>query len=251
MTVTREQFITRARAKHGMMYLYTAVVFMNMQTKVLIKCPLHKPFWQTPNSHCLGKGCPECGFKRRVQSTTCTVKQFISRAVKLHGDKYDYSLVAATWAGMAKPVTIVCPVHGNFSQKARRHCCVGNGCRKCHLVSRISTTEDFIHKADKIHQGFYNYNDVVYVNARTNVVIRCPKHGPFLQTPNKHLDGQGCSGCNSRHSRAAQGWLEAMALVLDLDIQHAGNGKEFRIPTTNFKADGYCKATNTIFEFHG
>ncbi len=29
------------------------------------------------------------------------------------------------------------------------------------------------------------------------------------------------------------------------------NGGEYKIPNTNFKADGYCKKTNTIFEFHG
>jgi hypothetical protein len=34
-------------------------------------------------------------------------------------------------------------------------------------------------------------------------------------------------------------------------IQHALNGGEFNIPSTRYKADGYCKETNTIYEFHG
>ena len=29
------------------------------------------------------------------------------------------------------------------------------------------------------------------------------------------------------------------------------NECEFRIPTTRYLADGYCKETNTIYEFHG
>ena len=29
------------------------------------------------------------------------------------------------------------------------------------------------------------------------------------------------------------------------------NGEEFKIPNTRFKADGFCKETNTIYEFHG
>jgi hypothetical protein len=29
------------------------------------------------------------------------------------------------------------------------------------------------------------------------------------------------------------------------------NDKEYKIPTTKYKADGYCKDTNTIYEFHG
>jgi hypothetical protein len=34
-------------------------------------------------------------------------------------------------------------------------------------------------------------------------------------------------------------------------IQHAVNEGEFVIPETRYKADGYCKETNTIYEFHG
>jgi len=34
-------------------------------------------------------------------------------------------------------------------------------------------------------------------------------------------------------------------------IHHARNGGEFRIPKTNYKADGYCEEINTIYEFHG
>ena len=29
------------------------------------------------------------------------------------------------------------------------------------------------------------------------------------------------------------------------------NGQEYHIPTTKYKADGYCEATNTVYEFHG
>ena len=34
-------------------------------------------------------------------------------------------------------------------------------------------------------------------------------------------------------------------------ITHAENGGEFRIPGTRYKADGYNKRSNTIFEFLG
>jgi hypothetical protein len=34
-------------------------------------------------------------------------------------------------------------------------------------------------------------------------------------------------------------------------IQHGENNAEFLIPGTIYKADGYCKETNTIYEFLG
>lgn len=46
-------------------------------------------------------------------------------------------------------------------------------------------------------------------------------------------------------------WLNFVALYYDLDIQHAENGGEFKIPTKRYSADGYCQATNTVYEFHG
>jgi hypothetical protein len=45
--------------------------------------------------------------------------------------------------------------------------------------------------------------------------------------------------------------LNFIQLKDDIHIEHAENGKEFKIPTTRFRADGYCRITNTIYEFHG
>ena len=39
--------------------------------------------------------------------------------------------------------------------------------------------------------------------------------------------------------------------IQNVNIQHAENGGEFLIPTTKYKADGYCKETNTIYEMNG
>ena len=56
-------------------------------------------------------------------------------------------------------------------------------------------TNEFIDKAIQIHGDKYNYSKVEYINAKTKVQIICKEHGEFLQTPNKHLMGQGCSKC--------------------------------------------------------
>lgn len=89
---TQEQFIERAREIHGNTYDYSAVEYVNSSTKVKIICPIHGVFEQTPNKHLAGQGCKVCGRER----TKVGKDEFISRARKVHGDKYDYSKVVYT-----------------------------------------------------------------------------------------------------------------------------------------------------------
>ena len=57
------------------------------------------------------------------------------------------------------------------------------------------TQEQFIEKATLLHNGFYNYNKIHYINARTDIDIICPLHGIFHQQPQVHLRGGGCPEC--------------------------------------------------------
>lgn len=58
--LTKQEFIEKARAKHGCKYDYSKVEYINNHTKVCIICPEHGEFWQTPNKHLSGQGCPKC-----------------------------------------------------------------------------------------------------------------------------------------------------------------------------------------------
>ena len=60
--LTTEEFIKRAKEKHGDKYDYSKVKYLNSYTKVCIICPIHGEFWQTPNDHINGKGCKWCGY---------------------------------------------------------------------------------------------------------------------------------------------------------------------------------------------
>lgn len=75
------------------------------------------------------------------------------------------------------------------------------------------TQQQFIEKATKKHNGFYDYSLVKYTNAQTKVKIICPTHGEFEQQPNNHLFGQRCVGCMGDNVRKArkftkEQWLE-------------------------------------------
>jgi hypothetical protein len=59
--LTTEDFIEKAKNKHGNKYDYSKVNYINNITKVNITCPIHGNFEQTPQHHKRGSGCKKCG----------------------------------------------------------------------------------------------------------------------------------------------------------------------------------------------
>lgn len=57
------------------------------------------------------------------------------------------------------------------------------------------TTEEFIYRAEKVHNFKYNYSKVEYDKNNIKVIIICNEHGEFLQVPAVHLNGHGCIKC--------------------------------------------------------
>jgi hypothetical protein len=244
-----EEFIEKAKEIHGDKYDYSKVEYKNCKTKVLIICKIHGEFKQIPISHTSnGSGCLKCGILKTSTSKTKTTNDFIKKAEEIHGDKYDYSKV--DYIKRFNKVIIICKIHGEFKQNASEHLS-GCGCKKCGKVYS-PTTNEFIEKAKEIHGDKYDYSKVEYIKAIIKVIIICKKHGIFEQTPNSHLCGSGCIKCNlCGYSKSQISWLNFMSKYYNITIQHAENDCEFVIPTTKFKADGYCQETNTVYEFHG
>jgi hypothetical protein len=139
-----------------------------------------------------------------------TTEQFILDAKAKHGDKYDYRKV--NYVDAHKKVIIICPLHGEFEQKAYSHL-QSKGCDKCGIEkitqSRRSNTQEFIEKANKIHNNKYDYSLVEYgKNNRTKVTIICPFHGDFEQIPNTHLSGGGCLDCCDKKKKNTQIFIQ-------------------------------------------
>lgn len=131
-------------------------------------------------------------------SKKLTTIEFIERSTLLHNHKYDYSLVDYT--RNLDVVTIICPIHGKFSQKASTHL-LGIGCKQCGVDKRryvrAPTTEEFVKRAKFIHCDKYDYSLVKYKNSHTKIEIICKKcNTVFLQTPYSHMDLHGCPKCN-------------------------------------------------------
>ena len=60
-------------------------------------------------------------------------------------------------------------------------------------------TSKFLERASLIHGDRYIYDQVIYINNSTKIIIKCKIHGEFLQTPKNHLAGQGCKKCSPKY----------------------------------------------------
>lgn len=84
-----------------------------------------------------------------------TTERFISDAIKVHGDKYDYSLVE--YENAESPVVIICKICGSrFSQTPHTHL-KGRGCAICginkrkSLVCGVGVNDTYLGRSDKAY----------------------------------------------------------------------------------------------------
>ena len=127
-----------------------------------------------------------------------TQQQFIEKAKLKHGNKYDYSLVE--YINCSDKVNIKCNTCFTiFQQSPDKHMYSGRGCTVCArertILGRKDTLYSFIEKANKVHTFKYDYSKSIYKNSLTKILIICPIHTEFLQTPSSHLFGRGCPLC--------------------------------------------------------
>ena len=192
---TNEEWIEEVSKRHNNKYDYSKTHYTKAKDKVIVIChekdefgDEHGEFEIRAGNHMAGVGCPKCAKKYRP-----TTEEWIKRAKKVHGEKYRYDKVEYTFSN--KKILITCPIHGDFWQEATSHLS-GVGCPKCNGGIKMAK-DDFVEKAQKIHNNKYDYIKFNYINAKTEGVIVCPIHGDFLQSPDAHLRGKGCPKCKS------------------------------------------------------
>ena len=193
----KEVFIEKARSVHGDKYDYSLVPdeFLT-KSKVEILCDKHGSFFQTATDHTQGYGCKFCGIESSRSAKIKDTEFFIAKAISVHGNMYDYSLVE--YKTTRAEVKIICKSHGIFEQQPNSHL-NGRGCPECAKI-KISKVKNkgkkaFEQDAMSIHGYKYKYVGA-YINGRTPTEILCCVHGVFRQSPENHLAGQGCPSCS-------------------------------------------------------
>lgn len=128
--LTHKEVIERFTKAHGDRYEYSRVEFVNVKTKVIIKCRIHGEFSQLPPDHWMGRGCVKCMGMKAGDLKRKTISTFIEEATRLHNGKYDYSRFI--YKNAITKGLILCPLHGEFLQSPNTHLARGgSGCPAC------------------------------------------------------------------------------------------------------------------------
>lgn len=124
---TNEEFIRKSIEKYGHILDYSMVDYVNVNTKVKFICKKHGVFYQIPNNHLCKKmkiPCYKCSSEDRVLEK----KEIILKLNNIHNGFYNYSKFE--YFGYSNKSIIICPIHGEFTQKVHTHF-LGSGCKKC------------------------------------------------------------------------------------------------------------------------
>jgi len=250
--LTNEIFIEKAISIHGNKFNYSKIEYVNNRTKIKILCNMCGVlFEQTPNDHLNGRGCRTCGIKRRTSNMTFSLKDFVERAIILHGNKYSYSKVKYINANIK--IIITCLKHNKDFEQTPGHHLDGSGCPKCAFESSAKLNSkslvDFINESKYIYGDCHNYDYVDYVNCKTKVKLFCNIHQIYFEKiPVDYFDGSSCPECmkNSFHTK--------MSITTDQFIERAiaVHGIRYDYSKVNYLGSQInilirCKTHNTWF----
>ena len=205
---------------------YSKVVFKDVDTKVIISCPIHGEYEMTPYKHKKSKyGCWECGKIESSKKRTKPNDVYISQLKEKFGEKFDYSKV--NYKGQTKDVIIICKEHKyEFSIHAGRllNDCEF-GCPKCVIDNKkklAKLLEDFIKESNTKHNNKFkdSFNDTIYINSSTPITFNCPDHGEMTMTPQQHLiSPTGCTKCSGKYVRTEEEFDKDLEKIFGKNIK--------------------------------
>lgn len=180
------RFLARAAAIHGNKYNYSKTKYTSSNQKVIITCPTHGDFNQTPTAHISGKqGCPACATIARklyTSSTKLTQQQFVTRATEKHAGKYNYTNTIYT--KLNAKIIVDCPDHGPFTQEAKAHL-RGQGCPMCANERRLTF---FQSKGEQEIERYLHQRGIQYEPQKTFVDCIFKNHLRYdFFVPSKNL----------------------------------------------------------------
>lgn len=238
-----DNFIKEATEKHNNYYSYNKVNYIDSSTPVIITCPIHGDFLQTPHSH-LTYGCKECtNDKHRLP-----INEFINRSKNFFGNSFDYSKV--NYINNYTKVKLICNDCGlEFEVLPYDHMRGKGMCPNCYDKMKRKTTKEFIKESKKIHGDKYDYTKTTYIDNKSKVIITCPIHGDFLQTPSHHLSGHGCKYCNQISGKPSFGETKLKELFVENNITYISQYYDKNFGRYFF--DYYLPEYNLIIEYQG
>ncbi len=147
-----------------------------------------------------GTACPYCSNKK-VCLENCLLTRFPEIAKEWDYKRNGKLTPENIMPGSMKKIWWVCNSNNKHKWKVSPNARTnGNrGCLKCAIEKTIKTTEEFVKDAIKVHGNKYDYSKVEYKDSNSKIIIFCPIHGKYIQSPKGHLSGRGCSSCINKN----------------------------------------------------
>jgi hypothetical protein len=176
-------FLKQAEEIHGDRYSYDKVNITD--SKLCITCPIHGDFLQSKLNHITGKnGCPECAKKQRGLANMLTLDEFIIKARKTHGGRYNYS--NAVYTGAHNKLLITCTSHGDFEVTPVNHWSNGVGCPNCFSTKSSlgeRTIRDWLIASNILYECQKTFTDLYHLkkNAKLKYDFFLPKLNTLIE----------------------------------------------------------------------
>lgn len=131
-----------------------------------------------------------------------TKEEFVERSIKVHGNKYNYSLV--DYKNSCTKVEIICPIHGVFSQNPKHHM-NGSECFKCSYLERNNDKlkgKDFYTNKLKEKYGDEYIFEFEYP-FKDSIKVHCKIHGLIEKNIGNLINGNNspCPFCSGKRSK--------------------------------------------------
>lgn len=223
--------------------------YTNLSNKTTFEC-MQGHIWDASPRNMVynGAGCPHCS--RKARKTTAS---FTEELNKLNAKRQIQVCLAPNQDYVSSFVKLlfVCGKGHTWLNTPSNIINSKQTCKVCSGKNK-KTTPEFVDQLSKVTENITLAKGEEYITAQTKVSFQCSRAHVWTARPIDILLGLGCPDCVRRgFSKKAVNWLDSLAKAKRIFIQHAQNGGEYRIPNTQWYADGFCKETNTIYEFHG
>ena len=234
-----QEYINKVSKIHNNFYDYSLVEFENIHDIIKIICPVHGIIEMKASNHLHNKSkCKYC-VNNNLKSNTV---DFIKKSKKIHGEKYDYSLVEY----IDNKTDIKLIYDGDvYKQNPKSHL-KGMNINITSIVN-ITIEEKLLKVFNYIHNKKYKYTEFKYSGFDTIIDIICPIHGLFKQKINLHLNGSGCQIC-----KTSKGELEIQKILDNKNIKYITQHKfddcknKYKLPF-----DFYLPELNMCIEYDG
>lgn len=243
--LTNEDYINRCKANGLDLPIEP---YINMRTKIKFKCKYGHIYEQTPSKHLLDeRQCPIC-YKDK---TYLTFDSIYNRCIK---SGYDLPIKGQEYSNNRCKLKFACSNNHIYLQSVAKHL-RGQGCPKCKGGVKYSSND--YKKICKEKE--YDLPIEKYINTYDKIKHKCNNCGNiYLQTPNMHLQGQGCPICNeSKGERYIRNYLNSKGILYEtqktfMDLVDKGRlSYDFYLPDYNILIEYQGKQHYSSIDYFG